>query len=139
MLTDPPPLPPPSFHPLPQYAISSRVNKILASLDSKLQLSTRAIRAEDAIIAFAKEIDARLAVSATSARVVVSGANLILGAYKRALLLDEKLSISSTASSAVNKALELSGMSKQSATAAPAVTDENARASGSTAACSHGP
>ena len=121
--------------PITQYAISSRVNKILASLDSKLQLSTRAIRAEDAIIAFAKEIDARLAVSATSARVVVSGANMILNAYKKALLLDEKMSISSTASSVVSKALEYSGMTKH-APAPPAVTDENAK--GSTTEMSHG-
>ena len=116
-----------------RFAISSRVNSILASLDSRLHVQAAAIKTGEFIIGCksmlfnllsslislfmqiltislllllckrddliltsllplfftdAREIDARLAVSATSAKVVVASANVILGNYFLSIISD---------------------------------------------------
>lgn len=53
------------------YDIQRRVNTILASLDASFHVQQRAVRAEEYIVAFAREIDAKFAISATSASLVV--------------------------------------------------------------------
>jgi len=54
-----------------KYDLARRLNSILASLDASFQVQKRAVCAEQYIVAFAREIDAKFAISATSASIVV--------------------------------------------------------------------
>jgi hypothetical protein len=96
-----------------KYAISSKVNAYLTTginkskeLDQTYQISTKAVVLGERIIAYAKEIDAKLALSATSARVVVAGANAIVLAWRKALAINEQHKITEIATQVVTKTLD---------------------------------
>ena len=85
-----------------KYDISSKVNAYLATY----QLSTKAVVLGERIIAYAKEIDAKLALSATSARVVLAGANAIVLAWRKALAINEQHKITEIAAQVVSKTID---------------------------------
>mmetsp|Transcript_29177 Transcript_29177/g.27960 ORF Transcript_29177/g.27960 Transcript_29177/m.27960 type:complete len:229 (+) Transcript_29177:187-873(+) len=81
-----------------RFDISQRVMAVLNAGYTRAQainesrgISQGAVKVGDKIIAFATEIDRRLALSATSARIVVTGANVVLASWRRALAIDAHL------------------------------------------------
>jgi hypothetical protein len=101
-----------------KFAITDKVNAVLQPsiekakvLDDQLLVTKRAVVVGERIIAYAREIDAKYAVSATAARLVVSGANAVVTAYRAALALDQQHKITERAaavtSAVVTRAQEL--------------------------------
>ena len=96
-----------------KYDISTKVNSYLTTgknkaheLDQAYQLSTKAVVLGERIIAYAKEIDAKFALSATSARIVVGGANTIVAAWRKAVAINEQHKITQMATNVVAKTID---------------------------------
>ena len=103
-----------------KYDITNKVNGIITAgvnkakeFDTTHKVTTKAIVIGEMIIAYAREIDSKFAISATSARVVVAGANVVVAAYRKALAINEQhkitdkaLSVSETVSATVKKTID---------------------------------
>jgi len=86
------------------YAISARTTALvnagvqrIREVDESHRLTQRATETGDRLYAFAREIDARFAVSATAARVVELTRNLLVAGFNKAVELDEKHNIADRA------------------------------------------